>query len=475
MKPLKIVVLCGGLSTERNISFLTGTRVCAALRGRGHKAVLVDLYLGIEDRASGAFSDDLTQYGDGASGAFSEGLTQYGEGAAEAFRGSGVFDPEVLFETLPPVPAYFFDGQAPDLEAVRRSRKWDSPSIFGRHVLELCAAADIVFIALHGKNGEDGRVQATFDMLGIPYTGSGHLGAAMAMDKMITKMVVGSRGVRTPAFRRWDFSEAGPDTKTRAGQMDSGQRGGREQGDPEGENGTEKIGREQTGSEKTGTEKTCPEKACPEKTGSEKNAEPFRVDSDAETAVVLLREAFIRSVCRQTDVPCVVKTPDGGSSVGVYIVRKKEDLEKAVRGCLAYGDVFMTEQFIEGREFTCGVLCGQALPSVEIVPKTRFYDYSNKYAAGATEEICPGRCSPQIEKEIGQTALKVHEIMGLSTYSRSDFMIDKEDRVWFIEVNTLPGMTGTSLVPQEAAAVGISYEDLCEKIVEDGLRLRASE
>jgi len=421
LKPLKIVVLCGGLSTERNISFLTGTRVCAALRGRGHKAVLVDLYLGIEDRASGSSV---------------EGLAQYGEGAAEAFRRSGTFDPSALFETLPPVPAYFFDGQSPDLEAVRRSRKWDSPSIFGRHVLELCAAADIVFIALHGKNGEDGRVQAAFDMLGIPYTGSGHLGAAMAMDKMITKMIVGSRGVRTPAFRRWDFSEVVPDEIRSGGQGDSPDSAERGQSDSD---------------EKTGIART---------------------DFAKEAAVNALREKFVRSVCRQTDVPCVVKTPDGGSSVGVYIVRKKEDLEEAVRGCLAYGDVFMTEQFIEGREFTCGVLCGQALPSVEIVPKTRFYDYSNKYAAGATEEICPGRCTPQIEKEIGQTALKVHEIMGLSTYSRSDFMIDKEDRVWFIEVNTLPGMTGTSLVPQEAEAIGIGYEDLCEKIVEDGLRLR---
>ena len=236
-------------------------------------------------------------------------------------------------------------------------------------------------------------------MLGIPYTGSGHLGASMAMDKMITKMIVGPRGVRTPAFRRWDF------VRSDGGKTDE-------------------------------------------------------------------KEQFISSVCHQTDVPCVVKTPDGGSSVGVYIVRHKADLEDAVRKCLSFGDSFMTEQFIDGREFTCGVLCGQALPSVEIVPKISFYDYSNKYKAGATEEICPGRVKPEIEKEMGQMALQVHKIMGLSTYSRSDFMIDKEDKVWFIEVNTLPGMTQTSLVPQEAAAVGISYEKLCEKIVEDGLRLR---
>ncbi len=368
LRELKIVVLCGGLSTERNISFLTGSRVCAALRSRGHKAVLADLYMGFDEE------DDNSD-----------------------------FDPEAVFENLPPIPHYEFNGLAPDLDAVRDSRKWQSPSLFGRHVVRLCKAADIVFIALHGKNGEDGRVQAAFDMLGIPYTGSGHLGAAMAMDKMITKMIVGPRGVRTPAFRRWEFVRKNDGKKT--GKTDE-------------------------------------------------------------------KEKFIRSVCRQTDVPCVVKTPDGGSSVGVYIVRRREDLEDAVRECLSYGNAFMTEQFIEGREFTCGVLCGQALPSVEIVPKINFYDYSNKYKAGATEEICPGRVKPEIEKEMGQTALQVHEIMGLTTYSRCDFMIDEEDRVWFIEVNTLPGMTQTSLVPQEAAAVGISYEELCEKIVEDGLKLR---
>ena len=178
MEPLNIIVLCGGLSTERNISFLTGSRVCAALRSRGHRAVLTDLYLGFEELG--------------------------GEQYKKAVKG-GKLDTDVLFSDLPPIPSFSFDGQAPDLEAVRRSRKWKNPSIFGNHVLEACMDADIVFVALHGKNGEDGRVQAAFDMMGIPYTGSGYLGAAMAMDKMITKMIVSSRGVRTPAFRRWDF------------------------------------------------------------------------------------------------------------------------------------------------------------------------------------------------------------------------------------------------------------------------------
>lgn len=395
MKNLKIVVLCGGLSTERNISFLSGSKVCAALRSRGHRAVLADLYLGFDEE------NDADQAG---------------------------FDPEALFSSLPPIPEFCFDGSSPDLEAVRRSRKWKSPSLFGKYVLELCRASDMVFIALHGKNGEDGRVQAAFDMLGIPYTGSGHLGAAMAMDKMITKMIVSGRGVRTPAFRRWEF-------------LPQDLMADRQEKLTETENGSE-------------------------------GRDGFAAEGITEEEDHKEKEKFVRSVCRQTDVPCVVKTPDGGSSVGVYIVRDKKDLADAVRGCLSYGNAFMVEQYIEGREFTCGVLCGMALPSVEIVPKTRFYDYSNKYSAGATEEICPGRVSPEIEREMGRVALQVHGIMDLSTYSRCDFMIDREGQVWFIEINTLPGMTNTSLVPQEAAAVGIGYEELCEKIVEDALRLR---
>ncbi len=350
---LNIVVLCGGLSTERKISLSSGTKICGALRERGHRAVLVDLFLGLEDMDSGIIAD-----------------------------------PSKLFRELPELKPVVFDGIAPDLKAVRESRRLKSPSLFGEGVLEICRAADIVFIGLHGMNGEDGRVQATFDMMGIPYTGSGYLGAAMAMDKLTTKQLMKPMGIRMPDWKQ--YRGVGPEDVDR--------------------------------------------------------------------------------IASENAVPCVVKTPTGGSSVGVYIVKKEEDLKPAVAACLAYGDDILVEQYIEGREFTCGVLEGRALPSVEIAPRTSFYDYSNKYKAGATEEICPGRCSGAVENAMRETALKVHEAMGLRTYSRSDFIVDAEDRAWFLEVNTLPGMTPTSLVPQEAAAVGISYGELCERIVEDGLR-----
>ena len=352
---MKIVVLCGGLSTERNISFLSGTKVCRALRKKGHQAVLVDLFMGLEDI----------------------------EG-----------EPAQLFEKLPPLKDLTFDGSAPDLKAVRRARKWKSPSLFGKGVLEICRAADIVFVALHGMNGEDGRVQATFDMLGIPYTGSGYLGAAIAMDKMLTKEMVKDKGVRTPA---WKTFNAGALT--------------------------------------------------------------------GEDDIVKSAE----EIAAKIEAPCVIKTPTGGSSVGVYIVTNQDAVRPAVEKCLGFGPDILVEQMIEGREFTCAVLQDRALPSVEIVPKVDFYNYENKYKAGATEEICPGRCTPEVEKQMGDMALKVHNVLGLRTYSRSDFIVDKYDNAWFLEVNTLPGMTPTSLVPQEAAAVGISYEDLCEIIVNDAL------
>ena len=315
-----------------------------ALRARGHKAVLVDMFMGLEE---------------------------------------GPEDPASLFEDLPEIMPRSFDGTAPDLDQVRASRKGDDPSMLGPGVLKICRAADVVFMALHGANGEDGRIQAVFDLLAIPYTGSGHLGSAIAMDKIRTKEVVSPRGVRTPAWKVYDKKET-----------------------PE--------------------------------------------------------DAIIADI----KAPCVVKTPGGGSSLGVFVVRDQAEVEGAVRACLKYSPSLLVEELIEGREFTKAVLNGSPLPSVEIAPLQGGYDYSNKYVAGATREICPGRCTPEVEKEMGDMALQVHKILGLHTYSRSDFMVTDDGTVYFLEVNTLPGMTPTSLVPQEAAAVGIGYEDLCELIVE---------
>ncbi len=156
---MKIAVLCGGLSPERNVSISSGTKIAGALQESGHQVVLLDMFFGLED-----YTGDIAH----------------------------------VFDDPPALGGTRIDESAPDLEAVRAQRKLQSPSLFGEHVLEVCAMADIVFLALHGRTGEDGRVQATLDLLGIPYTGSGYLGSAIAMDKDLTKRVVAPLGVKTP-------------------------------------------------------------------------------------------------------------------------------------------------------------------------------------------------------------------------------------------------------------------------------------
>ena len=165
---MKIAVLCGGLSMERNVSLSSGTLICKALRAKGHRAVLVDMFFGLE-----------------------------------GYEG----EPEALFENLPPLADVSVSEEAPDLDAVRASRVWKSPSLIGKGVLELCQLSDVVFLGLHGACGEDGRIQAALDLLGVPYTGSGYLGSALAMDKDLTKRLVAAAGVRVPESRVVAYGE----------------------------------------------------------------------------------------------------------------------------------------------------------------------------------------------------------------------------------------------------------------------------
>ena len=344
---MKIVVLCGGLSMERNVSLSSGTLICKALRTMGHQAVLVDMFYGLEDY----------------------------DGALEA-----------LFENLPPLREVKVDQNAPDLDAVRASRKWKNPSVIGRNVLELCMLADVVFLGLHGACGEDGRIQAALDLLGVPYTGSGYLGSALAMNKELTKQLAAQAGVRSPRGR------------------------------------TVRYGREN-----------------------------------------------IAEIVSETALPCVVKPVDSGSSIGVSIAHTPEELTKALEENLHLGLVLL-EEYIKGREIDVGVLDGRALPSIEIIPKHGFYDYFNKYQAGATVEITPAPLDAETERALGETALKVHNCLGLKAYSRSDFILTEKGEIYFLEINTLPGMTPTSLMPQEAAAAGVDYETLCQKVIDLALK-----
>ena len=348
---MKIVVLAGGLSTERHVALVSGTGVCRALRERGHQAILVDMFLGLENY-SGRLED--------------------------------IFDaPDGLCSDVR------VESEAPDLEAVRRSRRDQSPSLLGKDVLQVCMMADIVFLALHGECGEDGRIQATLDLLGVPYTGSGYLGSGMAMDKSVTKRFMDAEGIRTAPWHNIVYSEAD-----------------------------------------------------------------------------------IPQLVEKLEVPCAVKTVNGGSSIGVELPDTKEKLADALHHMLRFGDHVVVEKKISGREIQVAVLGDTYLPAVEIIPKGAYFDYVSKYQKDGAVELCPAPITDEEWKQIGEMALKLHRALGLSVYSRTDFILDSEGKAWCLEVNTLPGMTPTSLVPQEAAQVGLSYGELCEKIVEESLRVR---
>ena len=344
VRKMKIAVVCGGLSNERDVSITSGTCVARALRERGHKVVLVDLYYGY----SGSYDD-----------------------------------PAELFEREQEDVKYSVKEETPDIARILAE---GDGSRIGKNVIEICKAADISFLALHGEDGENGKVQATFDMHGIKYTGSGYLGSAIAMDKDLTKRVVAPLGVKTPAW--------------------------------------------------------------------------MLVESDGMD---------IDAVCAQAKLPCVVKPDDSGSSIGVSIANDEAELRAALKAAANEGSRILIEQYICGREVQIGILGDKALPSIEIIPAEGFYDYRNKYQPGAAREITPAEIPAETEQRLADAALTVFHALNLSAYSRADFILDAEGELWFLEINTLPGMTPTSLVPQEAAAVGISYSELCEQIIADAL------
>ena len=347
---MKIVVLAGGLSTERDVSFKTGEMVTKALRENGHQVILLDVFMGYSDK-----EEDLT----------------------------GIFDrAEAVSVKVAAIPE-----TAPDLEKVKAQRKDQSDNFFGPNVIELCRMADIVFMALHGENGENGKIQAAFDLFGIRYTGTGYLGSALAMNKGMAKQLFLENGIPTP---RGTSLKRGEDAA--------------------------KI-------------ETC-----------------------------------------GIHFPCVVKPCSGGSSIGVSIVHDKAEYEQALKEAFRWENELVIEEYVKGREFSVGVIDFQALPIIEIAPVEGFYDYKNKYKAGSTVETCPAELSEQITKEMQGYAEKVAEVLGLNTYSRRDFLLDEEGRIFCLEANTLPGMTPTSLLPQEAKVTGVDFNQLCEKLIESSMR-----
>lgn len=327
---MKITVLAGGYSPERDVSLLSGSLIANSLCHSGHSVALVDVFFPYE----GVLTD-------------------------EAFTTDGNF-----YYTIPKNP--------PDLEALRQ--QVPGTALIGNGVLDLCAISDVVFLALHGGMGEDGRLQAILSSMGIPYTGSDFSSCLAAMDKSVSKLLFRAAGVPT-------------------------------------------------------------------------------ADS------VLVRKG---EISRAVSYPCVVKPCSCGSSVGVSIVHNEKELQTALAVAKQYETKILIEDLIVGREFSVGILNGRALPAIEIRPKDGFYDYERKYQSGMTEEICPAELSEKDAALLAQTALKAHRALGLGSYSRIDFIREEATgRFVCLEANTLPGMTPMSLLPQEAAAAGIGYDELC--------------
>lgn len=164
-------------------------------------------------------------------------------------------------------------------------------------------------------------------------------------------------------------------------------------------------------------------------------------------------------------VPCVVKPADGGSAIGVNIVKKKSDLKRALRNSAKYSSQVLIEKWVKGTEVTASVLGTEVLPLIEIIPKTSFYDFRAKYEKGMSDHIIPAGISPSAANCVRDTALKVHRALRCRGFSRVDFIVDNSDKPWVLELNSIPGMTQTSLFPEAARAAGLSFSEMLLEII----------
>lgn len=250
------------------------------------------------------------------------------------------------------------------------------------------AGIEVVFNAVHGKYGEDGVLQGALELLGIPYTGSGVLSSAMAMDKGITKRIFLSANIPTPRSHLFTKSDR-------------------------------------------------------------------KRDLPAE-------------ILADFSIPVVVKSAAQGSSIGVVIVEKSDELSAAIDQAFTYSENILVEEFIQGRELTVAIWGNgepEALPIIEIVPNSGRYDYQSKYTKGATEYIVPAKLNDNTTSIVQKVAIEAFNKLECRGIARVDVMLDKDNNPYVLEVNTIPGMTATSLVPKAAAAVGIPFADLCERLL----------
>lgn len=251
-------------------------------------------------------------------------------------------------------------------------------------------APDVVFIALHGKNGEDGTVQGFLDLLGIPYTGSGIAASAIGMNKILTKKYLVYEEIPTSEFVI----------------IDKG----------------------------------------------------FFANLSAN----------IESLLDTIGLPMVVKASTQGSSIGVFIVREKADIADALEKALTFDKEILVEKFIDGTELTAAVIGNDepyVFPVIEITSENEFYDYESKYTKGMCAHIIPARVSDEVRENVMQIAAKVYKSMGCQGYARIDFIVDRDANPYVLEINTIPGMTEMSLVPDAARADGVSFIELVDRIL----------
>lgn len=354
MSRLRVAVLMGGSSAERAISLSTGRQIVAALDPSKYIAVALD---------------------------------------AAALSGQ---TPDL--PPAPPVSALKSAAVSDPAQSAQSAEMDLAPANFGLMARPGTGRPDVVVIALHGRGGEDGTIQGALDLLGIPYTGSGVLASALAMDKAMTNAFLRGHGIPVP--------------------------------------------------------------------------QDIVLRRHAKNSVETVRD----HVESTFGWPAVVKPNAQGSTIGCAIVRDSADLAGAIDEAFRYDDTVLVEQFIPGTEITAGVLGNErpvALPLVEIDAKGGFYDYEAKYAPGGCVHIIPARISGLAAERARQYALACHTLIGCRGMSRTDMMV-AGDEPCVLEINTIPGMTPTSLLPDAARAAGIGFSELLDRLIEYALEGRSN-
>lgn len=325
---MKIAVLFGGTSAERDVSIASGSQVVKALRDGGHDVIPVDTASGVLGKAD---------------------------------------EQKLLNSGVAPEP--------PEESELDVMRSGNTGALLAAPELE---NIDVIFLALHGGSGENGTLQSLLELTGIPYTGSGPMASALAMDKDMSKRVFVHAGIPTPDWVLAPF---------------------------DGKEAAERFG-----------------------------------------------------------FPFIVKPNKQGSTVGLSIVRSLDDYHAALDEAFRHDDEVLVEKFIPGRELTVPILGADPLPVGEIIVEREIFDYETKYQSGMALEIFPADLTGEQTVRAQFLALRAHKALKLSGFSRIDFRMDDEGMMWTLEANTLPGMTGASLFPKGAAAAGMGFPEVCERI-----------